>query len=173
MRKTLKSFFSRDLKITGVLIFSLSENNFEFLLQCIDGGERKRMLSDVQYRLIVRYSARLKHRYCSWRTQVRKCKYWQVKVRGMAARRKIELLGRGERRKGGCYTSVSDVLNTVSKERRSILAPRSITRAVKSAPHALTTTSSCKRPLLREFSRSMISRELRLSRESHLQSEIA
>lgn len=131
------------------------------------------MLSDVQYRLIVRYSVRLKHRIAVGERRCVNASIGRKNVRGMAARRKIELLGRGERRKGGCYTSVSDVLNTVSKGRRSILAPRSITRAVKSAPHALTTTSSCKRPLLREFSRSMISRELRLSRESHLQSEIA
>lgn len=47
-------------------------------------------------------------------------------------RRKIELLE--EEKKGrGCYTSVSDVLNTVSKRRRSILASRSIIRAVRSA----------------------------------------
>jgi len=43
-----------------------------------------------------------------------------------------------EKSTGGCYTSVSDVLNTVSKGRRSILAPRSITSTVKGAIHALT-----------------------------------
>lgn len=60
----------------------------------------------------------------------------------------------GEEKKsvGGCYTSVSDVLNTVSKGRRSILAPRSITRAVKGATHALTTIFSCARPLLLKYS---------------------
>lgn len=93
-------------------------------------------------------------------------------VKGRSSAKKIELLGRAKRRNGGCYTSVSDVLNTVSKGRRSILAPRSITRAVKSASHALTTTSFCKRPL-REFSSSTVSQEPCLSRESHLQSEIA
>lgn len=39
------------------------------------------------------------------------------------------------------YTSVSDVLNTVSKGRRSILTSHSITSAVKSLVHALTATS--------------------------------
>lgn len=64
-----------------------------------------------------------------------------------------------ERRKGAgglLYTSVSDVLNTVSKGRRSILA-HSITSAVKSLVHALIATSITVRLQLLEFLKSVIS----------------
>lgn len=63
--------------------------------------------------------------------------------------------GEEEKSVGGCYTSVPDVLNTVSKGRRSILAPCSIARAVKKVNHTLTSTSLRERLVLWKYSTSI------------------